>query len=117
MTDIVDLLVSNAYAATSATPGFSSPEGSYSSMFLLGGFIIIFYLMLWRPQSKRAKEHRNLIANLTKGDEVVTSGGLVGKIVKVNDDFVMLAVAESMELMVQKPAIVTILPKGTLKSI
>jgi preprotein translocase subunit YajC len=115
---IVNFFVSPASAAATATATTAAPqEGGFSSLFFLGGFIIIFYFMLWRPQSKRAKEHRTLISGLSKGDEVVTSGGVVGKIVKIDDDFVVLAIAEGVEIMVQKPAIVTVLPKGTIKSV
>jgi preprotein translocase subunit YajC len=110
---IVNFFIPPASAAATAVP----QESGFSSIFLLTGFIIIFYFMLWRPQSKRAKEHRTLISGLGKGDEVVTGGGLVGKIVKINDDFVVLAIAEEVEIMIQKPAIVTVLPKGTMKSI
>lgn len=83
----------------------------------LGGFILLFYFLLWRPQSKRAKEHRQLIAGLDKGDEVVTSGGIAGRIVRVKDDFVVIQVAEGVEVKVQKVAVAAALPKGTLKEI
>jgi preprotein translocase subunit YajC len=84
---------------------------------MLVGFVVIFYLMIWRPQSKRAKEHKNLLAGLQKGDEVVTGGGMTGKVTKVADDFVVLEVADNVELKFQKAAIVATLPKGTLKAI
>jgi protein translocase subunit yajC len=73
--------------------------------------------MIWRPQSKRAKEQKNLLSNLQKGDEVVTNGGIAGKIVKVSDDFVVLEVSDTVELKFQKGAIAATLPKGTLKAI
>ncbi len=96
----------------------ASPEaaagGGYGSIILLLAFVAIFYFLLWRPQSKRAKEHRELVSNLTKEDEVVTSGGLTGKITDVADDFITLAIADNVEIKVQKSAISTILPKGTL---
>ena len=83
----------------------------------LGGFILLFYFLLWRPQSKRAKEHRQLISGLDKGDEVVTSGGIAGRIVRVKDDFVVIQIAEGVEIKVQKVAVAAALPKGTLKEI
>jgi len=83
----------------------------------LGGFILLFYFLLWRPQSKRAKEHKQLIGGLDKGDEVVTSGGIAGRIVRVKDDFVVIQIAEGVEVKVQKIAIAAALPKGTLKEI
>ena len=73
--------------------------------------------MLWRPQSKRAKEHRELIANLAKGDEIISSGGLVGKITKVEEQFIVFEVSDKVELKLQKNAVTAALPKGTIKSI
>lgn len=84
---------------------------------MLGGFVVIFYLMIWRPQAKRAKEHKSLVESLQKGDEVVTQGGIAGKVVKVVDDFVVLEVSDTVELKFQKMAIAAALPKGTLKGI
>ena len=81
------------------------------------GFVGIFYLMIWRPQAKRAKEHKNLLAGLSTGDEVVTGGGILGKVKKVTDEFVVLEVGDSHELKFQKGSIVAVLPKGTLKAI
>lgn len=69
------------------------------------------------PQAKRAKEHKNLVAGLQKGDEVVTSGGIAGKVTKVADDFVVIEVSDNVELKFQKVAIAATLPKGTLKAI
>ncbi|WP_166263721.1 preprotein translocase subunit YajC [Marinobacter caseinilyticus] len=81
------------------------------------GFILIFYLLIWRPQSKRAKEHKALMSGLDKGDEIVTSGGVAGKITKVTDDFLVVEIAENVEVKVQKVAVAAALPKGTLKDI
>ena len=81
------------------------------------GFGLIFYFLMWRPQSKRTKEHKNLVSGLSKGDEVITNGGIAGKISKVTDDFIRVEVAEGVEIKVQKIAISASLPKGTLKSI
>ena len=81
------------------------------------GFILIFYFLIWRPQSKRAKEHKNLMSGLNKGDEVVTSGGVAGRITKVTDDFIVLEVADNVEMKIQKVAVAAALPKGTLKDI
>lgn len=104
-----------AYAQ--AAPGAAAPGSDMMGILMLVGFVVIFYLMIWRPQSKRAKEHKNLLAGLQKGDEVVTGGGMTGKVVKVADDFVVLEVADNVELKFQKAAIVAALPKGTLKAI
>jgi preprotein translocase subunit YajC len=83
----------------------------------LGGFVLIFYFLVWRPQSKRAKEHRELVGGLSKGDEVIVNGGLAGRIVRLKDDFIVLEVADKVEVKVQKLSVTTALPKGTLKEI
>ena len=79
-------------------------------------FVVLWFLMI-RPQMKKAKEHKALIAALAKGDEVVTGGGLVGKITKVGENYVTMEISEGTEVTVQKPAIGIVLPKGTLKSL
>lgn len=82
----------------------------------LGGFILIFYFLLIRPQSKRRKEHQSLVDGLSKGDEVVTAGGITGVIARVDEDFVKVRVADNVEIRVQKSSVGATLPKGTLKS-
>ncbi|KKB63049.1 preprotein translocase subunit YajC [Robbsia andropogonis] len=79
-------------------------------------FVVLYFIMI-RPQMKRQKEHRNMLAAVDKGDEVVTSGGLVGKISKVGEAYVGIQIAEDVEITVQKGAITTVLPKGTIKSL
>jgi len=108
---IATALAEGTTAATTAQA--SSPWGS---VFMLVAFVGIFYFLLWRPQSKRAKEHKNLIANISKGDEVVTTGGMVGKIVQVEDSYVLLTVATNVDIRVQKGSIQSVLPKGSLKA-
>ncbi|MEH6450800.1 MAG: preprotein translocase subunit YajC [Oleispira sp.] len=95
----------------------AAPMGVTGQLVFLGGFLLIFYFLLWRPQSKRQKEHKSLLSDLAKGDEVATAGGLVGKVIKVNDDFLMIEVADNVQLPVQKSAITAALPKGTIKGI
>lgn len=112
----MSFLISAAYA-DAAAPAAAAPGGEYMQFLFLGGFLVIFYLMIWRPQAKRAKEHKNLMGGLQKGDEVVTSGGIAGKINKVTDDFVVIEVSNTVELKIQKAAIAATLPKGTLKAI
>ncbi|PWG64045.1 preprotein translocase subunit YajC [Sediminicurvatus halobius] len=77
--------------------------------------IVIFYFLLIRPQQKRAKEHKKLVENLAKGDEVLTSGGVVGRVTEVGDTFAGLEIANGIEVRLQKNAVAQILPKGTLK--
>jgi preprotein translocase subunit YajC len=88
-----------------------------SNLFLLAGFLLIFYFMLIRPQTKRAKDHQNLISNITKDDEVIINGGILGKVQKVTDQYFVVAVAEGTEITVQKQAISASVPKGTMKNI
>ncbi len=78
---------------------------------------VVFYFMLIRPQMKRAKDQRNMLTALQKGDEVVTTGGTLGKVVKVTENYVSLEVADNTVIHVQKPAVQTLLPKGTIKGI
>lgn len=78
---------------------------------------VIFYFLLIRPQTKRAKEHRKMVEAMAVGDEVVTSGGVVGKVTKVGEQFVGVEVADGVELKIQKHAVSTVLPKGTLKTL
>jgi preprotein translocase subunit YajC len=99
-------------AAPAARPGLGPAD-----LLLLVGFVLIFYFLLWRPQAKRRKEHAALVGALTKGDEVVTAGGILGLITKVEEDFVKLQIANNVEVRVQKSAVGATLPKGTLKSL
>ncbi|AGL86707.1 preprotein translocase subunit YajC [Pseudomonas protegens] len=112
----MSFLIPAAYA-DAAAPAAAGPAGTGFEWIFLIGFLAIFYLMIWRPQAKRAKEQKNLLGSLQKGDEVVTTGGIAGKINKVTDDFVVLEVSDSVELKFQKGAIAATLPKGTLKAI
>lgn len=77
--------------------------------------IVAFYFLLIRPQTKRAKEHRQMVDALKKGDEVVTGGGVLGRITDVGDNFVMLEIADNLQVRVQKHAIASLMPKGTVK--
>ena len=78
---------------------------------------VVFYLFLIRPQVKRQKEHTKLVQGLGKGDEIVTSGGVYGRIVEVGDSFLKVEIAKGVEVKLQKPAVTTVLPKGTLKEL
>ncbi len=86
-----------------------------ASLILPIGLVILFYFFLIRPQSKRQKEHKKMVNDLQKGEEVLTSGGILGKIIRINDDFVSLEIAKDVILKIQKSAIQTIMPKGTIK--
>ncbi len=108
-------LISVAHAAPAGAPA----GGGLEMLIMLGMFAVIFYFMIYRPQSKRVKEHKNLMASMTKGDEVLTSGGLVGRITKIaeDNDYVAIALNENNEIVLKKDFITAVLPKGTLKSL
>ena len=77
--------------------------------------VIAVYFLMFRPQMKKHKEHQKMVSELQKGDEVVTSGGLTGRIAKMGDNYTTLEIAKGVEIQVQKQAVTTVLPKGTLK--
>lgn len=79
-------------------------------------FVVLYFLMI-RPQMKRAKEHKAMVEALQKGDEVVTSGGVVGRVAKLDESYVSLQVAANVEIMVQRPSVQVVLPKGTIKAL
>ncbi len=115
---IVSLLVlSFSFIGSAMADGGGSESSPYGQIVFLGGFILIFYFMLIRPQSKRHKEQKNLISSIAKDDEIVTTGGIVGKVIKVTEQFLVVAIADNIEVKVQKQAVSTTLPKGTMKDI
>ncbi|MBL8279570.1 MAG: preprotein translocase subunit YajC [Pelomonas sp.] len=106
------MFISNAYAqATTA----SSPENGLLGMLPLVLMFVVLYFVMIRPQMKRQKEHKAMIEAVQKGDEVVTAGGLIGKIAKLGDNFIHLEVANGVEVQLQRSAITQVLPKGSLK--
>lgn len=108
----MDFLISTAFAQSAP-----SPQGGGSFLFMMVFFLVIFYFLLIRPQMKQAKDHKKLVESLGKGDEVVTNGGMLGRIAEVGDNFVLLEVAKDVQVKVQKQSIATILPKGTVKTL
>jgi preprotein translocase subunit YajC len=111
----MSLFMSTAHAAGAPV----ATGGGMEMIIMLAVFGAVFYFMIYRPQAKRMKEHKGLMSSLAKGDEVLTQGGVVGKIVKVSDekDFIVVAISESTEVTVQKGAVTAVLPKGTMKSL
>ena len=105
------MFISSAYAATAS----ASPDWTSFAPFVV--IFVLFWFMLIRPQMKQAKEQRNMISALQKGDEVTTTGGLVGRVTKVGDSFVSLEIAPETVVHVQKHTIQTLLPKGTIKTL
>ena len=115
---ISNFLISPSYAATSSTTGaVQQAGGGLSFIIMLAVIFIFFYLAFWRPQSKRVKEQQSLLGSLTKGDEVMTEGGLLGKINKMTEQYIALSVANNVDIFIKKTSVVSLLPKGTLKSL
>mgnify|MGYP003468158358 CR=1 FL=1 len=108
----MSLLISDAHAQAAA----AAPGGSLSSMLILPIMLVVFYFLLIRPQQKRAKEHANMLAKLGAGDEVVTAGGILGRVTEVGDGFVAVEIADGVRIKVQKAQISQLVPKGTYKS-
>ena len=108
-------MISLAHAQTAGAA--ADPTGGFMQLLpMILMFVVLWFLMI-RPQMKKAKEHKALLAGLAKGDEVVTQGGIVGKVTKVGENYVSVEIAEGTEVGVQKPSIGLVLPKGTLKSL
>ncbi|MBP6095668.1 MAG: preprotein translocase subunit YajC [Methyloversatilis sp.] len=108
------MFISPAYAQAA---GAADPTGGLMGLLpIILMFVVLWFLMI-RPQMKRAKEHKALIEALAKGDEVVTQGGMAGRITKVGDSFLTIELAPNVEVAVQRQAVATVLPKGTLKAI
>ncbi len=108
------MFISNAYAQTAADAGAMGNLTTFAPLILM--FVVMYFLMI-RPQQKRAKEQKAMMEALAKGDEVVTIGGVLGKVSKVTDQHVTLEVASGTEIVVQKHAVSSLLPKGTLKGL
>ena len=107
-------LIDSAMAAPAA--GATAQGGGLSSLVPLLILLAVGYFFLLRPQLKRQKDQRNLIASVAIGDEVITSGGIVGKVIKVEDQFFNLQIAENTVVRIQRQAVSTVLPKGTMKA-
>jgi preprotein translocase subunit YajC len=114
---ITSLVAAMLFSGAAFAEGAAKPQGPAIGQFLILGVFILFMFWMMRNQSKRAKEQQNLINKLEKGDEVVVSGGLVGKISNISDNFFSVQFAEGVEILVQKSMIATTLPKGTMKSV
>ena len=109
----MSFFISTAHAAPAAAQGPSL----MANLLMIAVFIAIFYFLIWRPQSKRAKEHRALIESLGVGSEVVFAGGLMGRITKIEGDFAVVELNRGVEVKVQRASVVSVLPEGTLNNI
>jgi len=108
----MNFFISDAMAADPAPQG-----GGLQLIIMMAIFFGIMYFMIIRPQQKRAKEHKELIASITKGDEVVAGGGIIGKVTNVGDNFIEMSVSDNTSIKVQRQAVAAVMPKGTMKSL
>ncbi|MCB1888648.1 MAG: preprotein translocase subunit YajC [Rhodocyclaceae bacterium] len=108
------MLISNAYAQAAEGAAQDPTGGLVQLLPMILMFVVIWFLMI-RPQMKRAKEHKAMVEALGKGDEVITQGGMAGRITEVGEQFVQVEVADKVQIMIQRQAVATVLPKGTLK--
>lgn len=107
----MSFFISDAMAAGEAAP----QGGGIQMLIMIAIFFAIMYFMIIRPQQKKAKEHKTMLEALSKGDEIVTSGGILGKVVNIGENFVEIKVSDNSAIKVQRHSIGTVLPKGTMK--
>ena len=110
------MLISTAYAQAATAAPASTQDTLMGLMPMILMFVVLYFLMI-RPQMKKGKEHKAMIEALQKGDEVVTQGGIAGRIAKIDESYIKLEIANGVEIAVQKPSIGMLLPKGTLKGL
>ena len=110
----MNFFISNAMAAGQAAG--PQTDGTFS-LIMVAAIFVLFYFMLIRPQNKRAKDHRQLVSKIQKGDEIVTSGGIMAKVSSVDEQFIKVIIAEGVEICLQRNSVTSVLPKGTFKSL
>ena len=109
----MSLFISTAHAAGEA----AQQPSLMANLLMIAVFVAIFYFLIWRPQAKRAKEHRNLVESLGVGSEVVFAGGLMGRITKIEGDFVVVELNRGVEVKIQRASVISVLPEGTLNNL
>ncbi len=117
----MSFFISEAWAQGGA-PGGGAPAGGgagggLTSLIFLFVIFIVFYFLLIRPQAKRAKEHKKMVQELAKGDEIVTNGGLLGKITELGENFIIVEVADGVQVKLQRQSVAGLMPKGTIKTL
>ncbi len=110
----MSFFISDAMAQGAPAAAQGDPIMSFLPLIIL---FVIFYFLLIRPQQKKAKEHKQMVENLSKGDEIVTQGGILGKVTDVSDSYLTCKIADNVEVKVQSHAVATVLPKGTIKNL
>lgn len=113
----MNFLISDAWAEAPAAATGASQGSPFMTLIMLAVLFAAFYFILIRPQAKRAKEHKAMITALAKGDEVVTAGGVLGRVTNLGEGYITVDIADGVEIKVQRQAVQTILPKGTIKSV
>jgi len=113
---LLDLLISPAAAQATTAAGAPPAAGPGYTFGMVAIMIVVMYFLMIRPQTKRAKEHRDLISKLAKGDEIITTGGVAGRVDDLGENFITVEIADGVKIKLQRAAIVAVLPKGTLKS-
>ena len=108
----MDFFIQNAWAESAA-----APDAGLLNLIMLVVLFVVFYFLLIRPQTKRVKEHKKMVNSLAKGDEIMTGGGILGKIINMDDDYVTIEIATNVQIKVQRQSVSTVIPKGTIKSI
>ncbi|UAJ65436.1 preprotein translocase subunit YajC [Candidatus Schneideria nysicola] len=114
----MNLLFSNIITTENSSLNYTSQGNPYSFIIILIIFGLIFYFMIFRPQQKRNKDHKKLIQSISKGDEILTAGGLIGRVTKIiENNYIILSLNENNEVIIKRDFIVTVLPKGTMKTL
>ncbi len=108
------MLINDAFAQAASS---AQDTADWMSLLPMFGLLLLFYFLLIRPQTKRAKEQKQMVDNLQRGDEVITNGGILGQVLNVSENYVIIEIASATEVTVLKSSVQTLLPKGTLKSI
>lgn len=113
----MSFFISEAWAEGAPAAAAQPQGGGWVTLIMFGVLIAMMYFMIWRPQSKRMKEHQALVGGLSKGDEVVVNGAILGRITKITEEFIALEIADGVEIKVAKNAVTASLPKGTIKQV
>lgn len=115
VSSVAVVAISNFFAANAFAQSSVSGTQQFTSIAMMVGLFVVFYFLLIRPEQKRRKEHQNMVVGLAKGDEIVTMGGMLGKITAVGDNFLTVQIAKDIEIKVQKMSVQAMMPKGTFK--